>query len=410
MAVYINYFWKVLHFLTKMIVPLFFNFWGAKILSPVEFGNIVYLLTSLSIISIFSNFGISGSAMKIASEKFHNNDILGISSIFSSSGIISISIIPIILIVYFILMWQHVNLLVLSIPFIFFSPLTSILDGIYSGILKFKQLAVLTVIPSVIALASSFFLIKIYGAKGILMSYSLFYSLLFIFYFTWYPYKNFIFNKEITIKVFNYAVILGVGSLAFFLYSRVDILILQHYNFTKEVGYYEVIIRVFEVITVPLFILGQVLAPYFIGFKIRKEKAKLVQYSIFIPLIILVLGTVIALIGNTSIPFLTKRYFPEYYTDEFQSILFILLMTLPLKVVGVFMSNGILSPLGYAKITSYVTLVFGVLNVIADVLFIEQFGFVGVFWATFFIHNTAIIIQLIFFYYKLKKDYVVVRL
>jgi O-antigen/teichoic acid export membrane protein len=409
-VIFFNYIWKVQHFFTKMAVPIFFNFLGAKILSPFEFGNAVYLLTTISVISIFSNFGISGSAMKIASESFHKSDKLTLSKVFSSSALITLSIIPMVLIIFFAVMWNQRYLLILTIPYIIFSPLTSILDGVYGGTLQFKRLAVYTFIPSIISLVASYYLINNYGVKGIMISYSLYYSLLFISYFLGYPYKKILFEKGISLKLLSYAVVLGFGSLAFFLYARIDIFILKKYNFINEIGYYEIVIRVFEILTIPFLILGQVSAPYFIKLKVSDQHSKMVSYCKLLPFIVILLGLVIAFVGKEILPYLVKQYYPEYYTNEFKTILFILLMTLPLKAAGVFISNGILTPLGYAKITSAVTLFFGIFNIILDFILIELYGFVGIFWATLFVHNLAIIMQFIFFYNKLRKDYVVVRI
>lgn len=397
-----NYIWRVVQFFFKSFVPLFINFYGAKILMPNDFGKIVYLLTIISIINLFSNFGISTSALKTAAENNNKGDIQGIKNIFPSTYIISLIIILPVSIIVFSILKEDFKFLLFCLPYLVFNPIASILDGIYVGVKKIKSLAISTSIVSVISVLASYFLIKNLQKEGILLSYSLYYFLLFVFIYSKFPFKKGHFSKTMAINIMKYAFVIGLGSISFFLYSKFDIIILKSFNYIKEIGHYELIMRVFQIVTIPVVLIGQVLSPYFIKLNQNNEIKRIQNYSLISAFSLFLFGTIVAIVLYFIIPPLIKSFYPAYYSPEFISIMSIMISTFPLKFVGLFMTNGIITPLGYAKIITYTTLIFGFINIILDIIFIKLFGFIGIFWVTFIVHNINILVQYLLFWNKLK--------
>lgn len=403
--IFVAYCWRLLQFFCKSSIPLFISFYSARILFPEQYGDIVYFLTIFSLINIFSNFGFSTAVLKEVAEL----DALGrkekIKDVFPSISVISLLITFVVVVALF--LYKGVfNYLLLGIPYLLFCPLTGILDGIYVGSKKFKKLAFGTIIVTLISLPVIYYIIPIYKELGVIISYSIFYTLLLVSYYIFLPFKFGKRDKQLAIKILKYSFYVGFGSISFFLYTRVDILILGEFKFTSEIGIYELIMRLFEVLNIPILLLGQILAPYFISFKVKKNFIKIFNLSHYLSLIIFLGGLLLSVLLYNVIPIVIEHYYPLYNTSSFNIIMIILLSTIPLKFVGVFMTNAILTPLGFVKIVTYSTVVFGLINVILDIILINYMGFVGVFYSTLFVHNLNIIIQYLIFNRKFRKNYV----
>lgn len=121
------------------------------------------------------------------------------------------------------------------------------------------------------------------------------------------------------------------------------------------------------------------------------------KYKKFI-LIFSIIGTLIALIYYNLFPLGIKIFLPAYYVPEMAISIAILSYLIPFKIWGVFATNGFTIPSGYANIVAITTLIGGILNVIFDIVFINIYGFVGVFYVTLVIHSINIILQTIFYY------------
>jgi O-antigen/teichoic acid export membrane protein len=400
--IYLNYLWRVIHFFIKSVVPLAINFYGAKVLVPEKFGEVVYFLTLISIITLLSNFGISSSTLKLAAESNLTKDGKLVDIFPSATRISLIAVFPI-TVIFCLFYPDHLQHVLYSLPFIVLSPIISILDGIYVGTTHFRKLAIGTLIPSVIALVSNVLVINYFSEQGILLSYSLFYSLLFIFYYINFPYKGGSFSMPLAKKIFSYALTVGIGSIAFFLYSKVDILILKEFNYLREIAFYEIIMRIFELLIIPIVLAAQVASPYFIKLNSGGNFSQVSKYILLSSGGIFLLGAIVGLSGYFIFPFVIETYYPLYFSDEFLNILKILLSTIPLKFLGVFMTTAIATPLGYARIISSTTLIFGAINVALDIILINQMGFIGIFWATFIVHNSNIFLQYFLFWRAFNK-------
>ncbi|MGQ1787820.1 lipopolysaccharide biosynthesis protein [Saccharicrinis sp. GN24d3] len=398
----VNYIWRVVQFASKSLTPLFINFYAAKVLLPEEFGKIVYILTIFGIINLISNFGFSAAVLKEAALYKSQDEDSSIKNIFPSVAGLNLLVSLILLIIVYIL-YPDISVIILwSIPYVLFNPLVAILDGIFVGVQEFKRMSIVTFFIGIITVLFSYFLINEFQQLGVVISYSCLYFLLFLVYYFVFSYKGGGFSSNVFFSVAKYAIVVGLGSVAFFLYTRVDIIVLKSFGYITEIGSYELIMKFFEITNIPIILLGQVAASYFIGINVQGSKDKLYKYIRFSSLSVFLLGIVIAVVLYFVIPVLIKIYYPAYNTQDFYNILLILLLTIPLKYVGIFMTNAIIVPLGYAKIVSYSTLAFGIVNVGLDYLFIYKFGFIGIFYATLIVHNINIVFQYILFWRKVK--------
>ena len=149
--------------------------------------------------------------------------------------------------------------------------------------------------------------------------------------------------------------------------------------------------------------MGQVIAPNTTKY-ISLGKTKTLQSKIlkFLPMFLLG-GTAISCLLYLLFPMIIKLLFSKYYTESFLTIMLVLLVLLPIKLWGVFLTNGLIIPSGFAKIITVTTLIGGALNIILDFIFINWLGYIGVFWVTLIIHSLNIIIVTLIYWSKINK-------
>ncbi|BDD07996.1 flippase [Fulvitalea axinellae] len=396
-----DYLWRLLQYLSKTLILIVFNFYAASILSPEGYGEVVYVLALVGIVEMFANFGLSATCLKKCAEYTKQGTNREISTLVFSVSVFStiVSFVGFV-ILSFLFTSSSVNILYL-LPYLLSLPLISVLDGMYVGMGRFKEVSRSTVIPTLISALIGFFLISYFGIKGLLLSYSFYNVLLLCFYIYKTSFSEYRFSLQIVRDVLRYSIIVGLGSLSFFLYSRVDVFILEYFSFTKEIGYYELVMKSFQLLVLPVIMLGQVVSPKAV--RDKDDLRRLSKYYQHIPSFLFIGSLFLICILFFLGPILIQSYLNAYYTQDFLLIFNVLLLVLPLKFIGVYMTNGVITPLGYAKLLTITTFFFGVCNVFFDFILIERYGFIGVFYATLICHNANIMSQYVLFRIKIKK-------
>ncbi|MDZ7799154.1 MAG: oligosaccharide flippase family protein [Patescibacteria group bacterium] len=401
-----NFKWRAIQVGAKQGTTFLIFFIAAYFLMPEQLGLFSYLMAVIGLFMIICDFGFSPSTSKYVAELKTKNSKKLNSVLFSISTIIILmaTLVSLSIVFFGKYIFEEYTLLLLLIPYLYFMPLSSVADGVYRGLKDFKKLSFISIVVAIISLPTAFILIKSYGLIGAIISQNLLFGLLTIGLFVFRKDMEFNFDKDVTKKVVRYAVIIGLANIAFFLYTRVDILILKQFGFIAEIGYYEIVNKVFKLLFIPAVILGQVLAPnttrYITLNDYKTVKNKIIK---ILPMFI-VGGIILSLILYFIFPIIIKIFFTEYYTEAFITIMTILLILLPIKLWGVFLTNGFITPGGFAKITAIATMLGGISNVILSLIFINYFGFLGVFFATLIVHTLSILIQFLFFILKLKNE------
>jgi len=401
-----NLIWRGLQVLGKQGVIFAILILAAKLLDPYTFGVYNYILAIILFLVMFGDFGISTATSKYVAE-YNATDKNKLKSVLFSSGIIILGLTIIITILtltfgkYF--LGDKYIYVLFSLPLIFLMPLSSLYDGIYRGLKKFKQLATISLGVGFLSLFFIYFLIKNYGLIGALISQNLFYLILVIALGLGYREFNFKLNKGVLKQIFSYSIIVGFAAISFFLYSKADVLILGHYGFINEIGYYELIMQVFTFGFLPFVLLAQVIAPNITEYFAKKEFGKVIlKWKKFL-FFIIPLSIIIACLFYFLFPQALKLFLPKYYVPEMTISIFILTFLIPAKIWGVFQTQGFIVSTGFAKINAITTFIGGVLNVILDVVFLKLMGFIGVFLVTLVIHSLTIIVQTIIFKRQMNR-------
>ena len=257
--------------------------------------------------------------------------------------------------------------------------MTSLYDGIYRCLKKFKQLEIISTIIGFISVTFVYFLIKQYGLIGALISQNLFYLILLLGLGLGYKDFNFKINQRVIKEIGKYSFVYGLAILGNYLFIRFGILILGHYNYIEEIATYELINKIFMVLLLPFSLLGQVVAPNFAIYSANKENKKIYEKSIKYTIIFLITGLFLGLIFYFILPLIFKIFFSEYFIKPYFKITFLLsLIIFVTNVWAATFDAGILIPTGHAKLMAKFYLILGIFGVLLSLILVNYMGFIGV--------------------------------
>lgn len=400
-----NFIWRFLQIFGKQGIIFAIFFMSAYFLAPEKFGLFSYLMAVVALFIIFCDFGLSSATSKyIAEYKAKKSRNLNKILFSVSITIISLATLISLFIIFFgKFIFNEYVLFLYFIPYLFLFPLTSTLEGVYRGLKDFKRLSIITLIIGFITLIASYFLIKLYLLIGAIVSQNLLFLLLAISLFMFRKETEFSINKSVLKKIVKYSLIIGIIEIMFFLYTNVDILILKHFGHIVEIGYYEIVNKIFIVILIPATILGQVLAPNITqDYSLKKfglVKKKFLRHISYM----MILSLFMVIFLYLLFPPLIQIFLKDYFTKETLLIFKLLLIVLPLKFMASIANHAHTIPTGNAHLSMWTMIPAGIANVILDFYFISLFGFIGVVYATLICYAFATISFMILYYTKLNK-------
>ncbi len=401
-----NFIWRALQIGGKQGITFLIFILCAKLLIPYDFGIYNYVLAIVFLLIMFADFGISTATSKYVAE-YNVTDKEKLKSVLFNSGIIILGltiIISLITILFgkFYLGDKYIYVLYL-LPLIFLIPMTSLYDGIYRGLKKFKYLSIISIIVGVFSFSFVYVLIKQYGLIGALISQNLFYFILFLALALGYREFHLKINKGVMREIGRYAFVYGIAVFGYFLFSRIDILILGHFNYINEIATYELINKIFLVLLVPFAIIGQIVAPNFArDYALKKYELiykKLKKYTIFFIMVALIF----ALLTYLILPIGVKILFSNYYTPLFFMIFYPCIIIYSIHVYVTAINAGIIVSTGYAKLMTSLNIYLGIFNLILSLILLNFLGFIGIIYATLISHIIGTLFLHIRYYSKIKK-------
>jgi O-antigen/teichoic acid export membrane protein len=402
----LNVFWRGLQLAVKDGISFIIFVLAAKFLNPYEFGVYNYVLAVIFFLILFGDFGISVAASKYVAE-YQVTQPEKLKYVLFNSGLVILALTILVTAGTLLLgprFLQEKYLYVLYIlPVIFLAPMTSLYDGIYRGLKKFQQLALLSTGVSLISIGFVYLLIQKYGLIGALLSQNLFYFCLFLvlaFY-----YRDFLFkpNLEILKSVGYYALVIGIIHVSAFLYTRVDILVLGSFDLIVEIGYYEIVNKVLMLMQLPFLVYAQVQAPDMVETYCREGSSvilrKLTSYLKYATILSLLLAVLLGLV----IPWVLRHFFSEYNQPGVIRILYIFLFLFIFQNVSNLVGNTFIISTGHARINMINIIVFGILNLLLDILLVRRYGYIGIAYAKFLVVILGSLSLIILYRRALKK-------
>ena len=402
----VNVFWRGLQLVVKDGVSFVIFILAAKLLHPYEFGVYNYVLAVIFFLILFGDFGISAAASKYVAE-YQAMDPEKLKYVLFNSGLVILAL-TILVTAGTLLLGPHFLqdkylYLLYILPLIFLAPMTSLYDGIYRGLKRFKQLALLSTGVSVLSLGFIYFLIRQYGLTGAILSQNLYY--LFLFLTLAFCYRDFIFklNREILKSVGFYALMIGIIHVSAFLYTRVDILVLGSFDLIVEIGYYEIVNKVLMLMSLPFLVYAQVQAPNIVASYCREGSPvilrKLTSYIKYATAISLLLAVLLGL----AMPWVLRSFLTEYYLPDVIWILYIFLFLFIFQNVSNLVGNTFIISTGHARINMINIIVFGILNLFLDILLVRHYGYMGIAYAKLLVVMLGSLSLIILYRHALKK-------
>jgi O-antigen/teichoic acid export membrane protein len=402
----LNVFWRGLQLAVKDGVSFIIFVLAAKLLHPYEFGVYNYVLAVIFFLILFGDFGISVAASKYVAE-YQATDPEKLKYVLFNSGLVILAL-TILVTAGTLLLGPHFLqdrylYLLYTLPLIFLAPMTSLYDGIYRGLKKFRQLALLSTGVSVLSLGFIYFLIRQYGLTGAILSQNLYY--LFLFLTLAFGYRDFIFklNREILKSIGGYALTIGIIHVSAFLYTRVDILILGSFDLIVEIGYYEIVNKVLMLLQLPFLVYAQVQAPNMVAAYFREGSSVIlktlngyIKYATAVSLLLAVLTVMV-------IPWVLRSYLAAYDLPGVIWILDIFLFLFIFQNVSNLVGNTFIISTGHARINMINIIVFGILNLFLDILLVRHFGYMGIAYAKLIVVMLGSLSLIILYRHALRK-------
>jgi O-antigen/teichoic acid export membrane protein len=400
-----SFIWRSLQIFGKQGITFLVFIISAKLLTPYLFGIYNYVLTIIFLLIMFGDFGISTATAKYVAE-YNVTCKEKLKAVLFNSGIIILGLTIIITLLTITigplyLKDKYIYVLYL-LPLIFLVPMTSLYDGIYRGLRKFKRLAIISTIVGVISLSFVYILIKQYGLIGALVAQNLFYLILFLALAFGYREFHFKINKGVMKKILYYSSLVGLANLGHFLYTGIDVIILGHFGLIEEISHYEIVNKIFIMLITPVILLATVVAPEITkDFTLKKYKEieiRLIKESkrLFI------VGLIVAIFSYLILPNFLRLFLPNYNLPLLISILGLLSILIPFRFFSSYINIGYITPGGFAKILTISTLIFGLLNLFLD-LYLIAWGLIGIIYATLVSQLLFIGFNMFYFYKILRK-------
>lgn len=402
-----NFLWGMFQTVGKQGVSFLIFMIGTSLLSKEGIGEYNYLMGIIVILILFVDLGVSTSTSKYVAEYIETDGEKLKATMFNSLLIIFCTATVVTLLTFWkgeLLLKQHYDEFLYFLPIIYFSPLASVLDGIYRGKRDFKKLAILTISSGVISIIASFFLVQHYSFTGLALSQNFLYGMLFLMLLLGTSGENtFKLNGTVIKNVFGYSLTFSIATLGYYLFSNVNGILMGNFGYFRELAYYELLNKAFIIPLLPFTILGQVLAPVFTGHyakgnysKVFEDYVKYLKTMIWVGLLFIAVAVVVI---PLFVYLLANKYFDPFLFTLFIPILFLftqMAMSAP-------MTSGIVVATGHAGLMMGLNIFSGLVSATASYILISRGMIVESAYSMLIVHTLAFITMNIIFYRKLKS-------
>jgi O-antigen/teichoic acid export membrane protein len=398
--------WRLVQLLGKQGASALMFFISVYFLTKEDMGIYNYVFSALTLLVMFADFGISTATSKYVAE-YNSIRKERVRRVLFNSGsiVLLISTLAFVFTLLFgeRLFPEYYQYLLISLPLVFLSPMSSLLDGVYRGLKKFKTLSVLTLVSGAIAILASYFLVQAYGLTGAILAQIVLFLIMTVLLFLFNGSMEFKYDRKILKDIGTYSIYFGIATLGYYLFSKVNILILGQYGLLEEIAVYELLNKMFTVYLIPFSVLGQVLAPNVVELfalkryeSIRSAFKKLLLYLsglgiLFIP--------VSMIVSKVAIDILL----PEYSNGVLIALLFPMALTYAKMIPGAAINSGIITSTGHAGIMAVLNVISGILNVLLNIWAVREYGYLGVVWVTLVIQMISLVVLYLVYYSKLKE-------
>jgi len=402
-----NIIWKSIQTFGKEGTAYIVFFICAKFLKPDEMGQYSYIMSIVFLIRIFSDFGISVTSSKYVAEYVHTNRYKANKIFFNSLFLIIIFTSISLLFLFFFRNFFLKNIFshfLIMIPMLYFIPISYLYDGIFRGYKYFKVNSIISLVSGFLTLPILFGLIAKFGIYGAIWSQNILYFMLCLFSF--FSLKEQIYKLDLKIikNISSYSIFLGISNIGYYLFARVNIIIMGKYNIIEDIAYYDIINTIFLIMLVPMQIISSTVAPNkskdFILKKYSSIKSKIVRETV----LLFCIGLIVLLFSIILFPIIHKIVLTSYNFKKIYTLFILLGLLIPFRYFSSYLTTAYIIQMNLVILLNITLITSGLINVILIFLLIGKYGIFGVVTATLISQFFYIIIKDISFYIILFKS------
>lgn len=402
----VSFKWRFLQIFSKQLSSIIIFFLCASYLSVSDFGLYSYIVASIFFLTMFCDFGISTATTKFATE-YQLKDSDKFKSLISSSLFLILTLALIIISSVYLFgqkyFLDHYNYLLLVMPIIITVPIVSIFDGIYRSNKLYKKLALVSFSVSVASIVFSLIFVKNFGLKGGLLSQNFFAIVSLIILLIDYGKFSISVNLQVLKEVASYSFYIGASVVGYYLFSRIDILVLGHFGYFDEIAVFEILNKLYLIALLPLQIFSQVLFTNFAEFSAKHQYKKIynkLKKYFFVSLLSSILFAMLAYSLTGSLIYV---FFNPYYGLILNTLLIPVILIYSILIYGVIINSAIITSTGYAYLMMIINLILGPLNIVLGLYLVSRYGYIGIIYSNLVLNLLAVIVLHSLFIYKIKR-------
>ena len=359
----------------------------AGILSPDDVGRIKVIMTFLSVFSVVGSMGFNGSTLKLCSENRTQAEVRQIFSagvFFTVISTIAFYLLAIILNSFE--LFSSDKMIKWLIPMGLFPLITNsvfmVLVAYFQAIKEIKIMSRITIINKLISIAAIVLLTWLLGIKGYYIAYNISFIIMLIVGMRLLK-SDFSFQKNELRANLRTHLTYSKPSLLANLMSEIsayaDIFVINYLlSDMHEIGYYSFALTLTVALRIFPATVQQMATPYFSGFSADKDQFKTIfkKYNRQLYMVVFITLALALLAG----PFLIKTIFSGKYDAAIPYFMF-LCIGWSIRLMTQLQSAAIFG-LGKLHYNAWISLISLIFNVILYVIFVRNFGAIGVAWAS----------------------------
>ncbi len=382
-----------------------------------HFNTYIYIFSIMSLLSFLVEFGFSHIAAKYFAE--HKDDTNNLIAFFNFSHRTIILIFSLVFVAFFILLggvFRDKGILLpalLGFIFVLADPLQRLMNGMYRGLEKFKSLLYLDLISRAITITAVVFIVTLYAIHGGVIGRGIYYlvpALVLMINLKLFLSKkrngessNTETDVNMRLNVVRQTLWILLFNISYFLYTKADIIILEHLGYFDKLAVYDIASQLFLLLQTIFSAYALVIAPK-ISFmvvagdfkKIRKAYISNLSLSFAFGIIISLLSIVVF---NLAVPV----FFPQYDSEEVLRVFYHLLIMLPFFAMWILASGSFSVPLGIPYVLATTGIMMAISNVVLDILLVRAFGFIGAVYTTMCIFAVFVLVMVFWVWTKIKS-------
>lgn len=397
--------WRFIQIFLKQFTAFVIFLLSLSFLSVEEFGLYSYIVALIFFLTMFCDFGISTAATKYASEYLNSDSNKFNALLFTISFLIFI-LSALVLVITLVFGRSYLDdkfiFILYLLPMLFTVPVLSLYDGVYRSLKLYKKLAFYSLFVAIFSICCSWFLIKEFDLIGSLVAQNIFFVTLLVFLIFDYKKFPFEFNLSVFNEVGKYSFYIGLSVIGYYLFSRIDIILLGHFGFYEQIATLEVFNKFYLLALLPLQILSQVLFTNFAEYASNKEFKKILLKFRYYSFFSLAISVIFFVVSFTIMPILLSLFFPSYSGNVAREIILPITLTYAVIIYGLIINSAIITATGYARLMMYLNLVIGPISIFLGMYSITYFGYIGVLYSNLILNFLAVVILHYMFVRKVK--------